>query len=394
MRTIRFFASGYTHLTLMLLFLAAAAAIDPPVDTIVWKNGDEGSKYYRIPGITTTTEGTLITVIDRMYTIRQDLPNDIDLVIRRSTDNGRTWEESVQITHCVRGKDRGYSDASLVVDRKTNTILCLFNGNNGYMQSEPDDLIRMFFCKSTDDGRTWSEPRDITNLIYGKDCPDPERRNWKGMFITAGQALQMRNGRIFQSCVTMRSATTPTCTYAVYTDDLGETWHVSSMVCERGDEGKTVELNNGSLLMSIRHTGFRYFTMSHDGGVTWDPYWKQEDIWDPGCNGEMILYTSVWDGYDKNRIVHTMPYSRVRENMTLLLSYDEGKTWPVKKTVWLGGTAYSCCTITKDGKIALFYERQNGQNDGFDIVCTVVTLDWLTDGADTWTPPVIPDHNL
>lgn len=267
----------------------------------------------------------------------------------------------------------------------------MFNGNNGFHESEPDDLIRMFYIKSTDNGKTWSDITDITNLLYGKDCPDPERQQWKAMFITAGQACQLRDGRIIQSCVTMKSVDIPVCTYAVYTDDLGATWHVTNMVCERGDEGKTVELNNGTLLMSIRHTGFKYFAMSHDRGVTWEPYWKQEDIQEPGCNGEMILYTSTKDGYDKNRLIHTTPYSRVRENMTVLISYDEGKTWPVKKSIWLGTSAYSCATVTKDGRIVVYFEKGNVQNDGFDIVACTMTLEWLTDGADKWTPPVTDD---
>jgi len=109
------------------------------------------------------------------------------------------------------------------------------------------------------------------------------------------------------------------------------------------------------------------------------------DVRDPACDGDVIRYTSTLDKYDKDRLIHTVPCSRSRSSVSVLISYDEGNTWAVKKTIHLEGAAYSSATILPDWHIAVYYER--GVSQGYDLVVQTMTLEWVTDGADKWTPP-------
>lgn len=133
----------------------------------------------------------------------------------------------------------------------------------------------------------------------------------------------------------------------------------------------------------------RLFSLSHDGGLTWSYPVAQKDILEPWCNGDIIRYTSTKDGYNKNRLLHSIPYNTAaRKNLTIMVSYDEGNTWPVKKVIHAGSAAYSSITFSPiDGKIYMFWERGGGANGSFDLVVTTLTLDYITDGEDTWTPP-------
>lgn len=364
-----------------MFFGLAAACLCNPVETLLFRSGDAGSKYYRIPAIVTAKDGSLVTATDKRWNHQGDLPAKIYVVVRRSTDGGATWSDTLTI---AADDTTGFGDASLVVDKATGTIMCLFNGNNGIWQSTSDNPQRHYYCLSTDNGQSWTSPTDFTNQIYGKGCSDPERASWKGMFISSGATLQLRDGRIMAVGVVQKKAGEALMNHPLYTDDLGKTWHVGGLACNAGDESKVVELNNGSVLMSIRHAPNRYFAISNDRGESWQNYWSHPDVRDPACDGDIIRYTSTLDGYNKDRLIHTIPYSGSRSNVSVLISYDEGNTWPVKKTIHADSSAYSSAAVLPDGKIAVYYER--GWSDGYDMVVSVMTLDWVSDGKDTWTP--------
>ncbi|MEZ5000890.1 MAG: sialidase family protein [Bacteroidales bacterium] len=126
----------------------------------------------------------------------------------------------------------------------------------------------------------------------------------------------------------------------------------------------------------------RYLHISADLGKTWisnpDP-----GLADPGCNASIIRYSSAADGSGKNRLLFSNANTRDRrENMTVRISYDEGKTWPEGKTVYPGSSAYSSLCVLENGDIGLIFEKDNYS----DIVFTRLTLDWLTDGKDYFCP--------
>lgn len=373
---------------MVFFLLSLALSYSEPVETVILKNGDGGSKYYRIPAIVRANDGSLITATDKRWYNLGDLPAKIDVVIKRSTDGGKTWGEALTIAGL--NTDQGYGDASLVVDKKTGTVFCFFNGEAGFFSSTAEKPQRHFYCKSTDNGVTWTEKVDFTHFIYSPlctKCPE-ERKTWKGMFLTSGAAHQLRDGRIMIAGVVQKTSGGPLFNYAIWSDDLCETWTVAEQTAyQGGDEAKVVEINNGDVIMSIRHGGHRMFAYSHDRGNTWDKAIEMKEIRDPACDGDFIRYTSIIDGYDKNRLIHTIPYSNSRQNVSILLSYDEGKTWPVSKVIHAQGSAYSAAAFTDDGTIHVYYER--GTNDGFDMVDSQFSLDWLTDGDDHFNPPVV-----
>lgn len=118
----------------------------------------------------------------------------------------------------------------------------------------------------------------------------------------------------------------------ICSDDNGNNWQTSTAKAETdGDEAKLVELNDGTLLMSIRNLGTRRFNISTDKGLTWGTAYNQTSITDPNCDGDFIRYTSTLDGYNKNRLLQTIPFASNRSNVSVLMSTDEGITWGAPK---------------------------------------------------------------
>jgi hypothetical protein len=358
---------------------------------LLFKPGDAGAYTYRIPAIVTANDGSLVTAIDKRVARNNDLASDIDILIRRSTDNGQTWSPALTIADLGSTNSDGASDPALVVDKASGKIICLFATNNGLMASNPSNLIRIGMCTSSDNGVTWTAPVDITNQIYGPACSNPISSTWYAAWIASGRAHQLRNGRIVAAMGVRQTSATKIDNFMVYSDDAGVTWQTSTNIaCNNGDEAKIVELNDGKLVMSIRSGGSRRFVESTDKGITWGTPYNKPTILDPACNGDFIRYTSTIDGYDKNRLIHTVPYvsSSPRRNISVLLSYDEGQTWPVRKTLYLGNGDYSSITMLPDGTLGVYYENQDDQI--YNMYFARFTLSWLTDGADTFVPSPLP----
>lgn len=142
---------------------------------LLFAPGDAGSKNYRIPAIITAADGSLVVATDKRKNNQGDLPEDIDVVIRRSEDGGITWSEPQTIAEGT-GARRGFGDAGLVHTTEENGLLCIFVGGEGiFNNSSPSNPTRTYVCKSTDNGKTWSAPRDITEQLYGTACTVTER---------------------------------------------------------------------------------------------------------------------------------------------------------------------------------------------------------------------------
>lgn len=175
--------------------------------------------------------------------------------------------------------------------------------------------------------------------------------------------------------------------YAIYSDDGGETWDMGIRGCPVvGNEAKGVELNNGDVMMNILGRPYRYLSASANKGLTFSDAVPIPELVDPSCDGDLILYTSTKDGYDKNRLVFVNDHHPTkRMNLSIKISYDEGKTWPVSKVIHSGDSWDAAAAVTDDGKIAVYYER--GSSDACYMDVVVMSLEWITDGADTYTPP-------
>lgn len=376
--------SGILLAALVLGSGGCAGAPEEPVSTLLFAPGDGGSKYYRIPALVTADDGSLVAVADRRLESMGDLPNKIDLVARRSTDGGRTWSSVIPIAE-HRG-DCGYGDAALVSDARSGELLCIFASGRGLWESTPEAPIDINVCRSGDFGQTWSAPECITPQLWGAACANPLSRGWYGAFAASGRALQLRDGTLlFVVAARTGHEAPPLVNYVCMSEDGGRSWRLlPTPVDMNGDEAKLVERADGSWLMSIRNPakGRRKYALSADRGATWSEPQRWEDMPSPACNGDIVRYTLCVEGARRNRMLHSIPLDSVeRRNVSVLLSYDEGRTWPVRRSVWSGDAGYSSLTVLPDGDIGLLTEVGNWER-GFEIYFTRLTPEWLTRGED------------
>lgn len=362
--------------------------------TLLLQPGDYNSTNYRIPAVITAKDGSIVAVTDKRKYNEGDLPEDIDIVCNRSTDGGHTWSEPYTIALGT-GVNHGFGDCALAWSNDDNGLIAGFVGGPGLWYSTPSNPIRTYICKSYDNGQTWTEPEDITNFIFGDNCIIPEQRTWRASFFGSGNGLRTSTGRIMFVAAIRETTAQVLYNHAVYSDDNGQTWHVSGRASTSGDEAKVTELVDGRILMSIRHAGNRWYNISEDGGETWQPTTSTwYDITAPACNGDMIRYTSENQGHDKNRLLHSVPYGNSRTDVTVYVSYDEGETWPVKKCIVPYSSAYSSLCILPDGTIGLYVEEAYAGASGYSTVFYNFSLEWLTDGNDTFDPTGVVENQI
>ncbi len=309
---------------------------------------------YRIPSLVTTTNGTLIAAIDERNNSCGDLKwnRDINIVIRKSFDDGKTWTKIEKIVDYPLG--RSASDPSMIVDKKTNEIFLFFN----YMDLDnAKDIYRFMVIKSSDQGENWSEPVEITNNII--------KKGWEKdfMFITSGRGIQTKDGTLLHCLVNLNKGT-----HVFGSKDHGKSWFLIDTPLSPGDESKIVELSNGNWLVNSRvnSNDSRYSHISKDNGQTWATY-KNKDLQDPGCNAslvkydELLLFTNAFD-------------SKYRKNLSLSISKDQGRTWAKNQTIYTGESAYSSMTKLKNGDIGVFFEKDNYTKNVF----VRIPKSWLT----------------
>ena len=360
--------------------------------TLLLQPGDYNSMNYRIPAVITAKDGSIVAVTDKRKYNEGDLPQDIDIVCNRSTDGGHTWSEPYTIALGT-GVNHGFGDCALAWSNDDNGLIAAFVGGVGLWNSTPSNPIRSYISKSYDNGQTWTEPEDITHFIFGDNCVVPEHQTWRASFFGSGNGLRTSTGRIMFVAAIREGSAQSLNNYAVYSDDNGITWHVSGRASVGGDEAKVTELVDGRILMSIRHGGNRWYNISEDGGETWQSTTSTwYDITAPACNGDLIRYTSENQGHDRNRLLHSVPYGNNREKVTVYVSYDEGETWPVSKCIVPYSSAYSSLCILPDGTIGLYVEEAYAGASGYSTVFYNFSLEWLTNGNDTFDPTEVNEN--
>ncbi len=360
--------------------------------TMLYHPGDYNSANYRIPAVITAKDGSIVAATDKRKYNEGDLPEDIDIVCNRSTDGGHTWSEPFTIAQGT-GVNHGFGDCALVWNNDDDGLMAGFVGGPGLWYSTPSNPIRSYIARSYDNGQTWTEPEDITHFIFGDDCIVPEQRTWRASFFGSGNGLRTSTGRIMFVAAIRETTAQVLYNHAVYSDDNGQTWHVSGRASSSGDEAKVTELVDGRILMSIRHAGRRWYNISEDGGETWQPTTSTwYDIIAPACNGDMIRFSAQNQGQDRNRLLHSVPYGSSRTDVTVYVSYDEGETWPVSKCIVPYSSAYSSLCILPDQTIGLYVEEAYGGASGYSTVFYNFSLEWLTDGTDIYDPTEIAEN--
>ena len=341
---------------------------------VLRKGGDDGSGNYRIPALVTTNAGSLIAGFDVRWDGNDisspDLPADIDVAVMRSTDGGYTWgamQTIMDFDENVSGsRGNGVGDPSLLVDRTTGRIWCAAlwsKGNNGWNGSGPglsaDETGQFVLSYSDDDGLSWSDPVSITPQIK-----DP---NWRLYFNGPGKGITTRDGTLIFPAQYRRADGVAHSNF-IFSTDNGSTWQNSPPAYVNGSEwtseAQIVELDNGSLLISMRNYVSRkqrlwnIFSWNPDTETiadgTWGTAWYQET--DPTVMASVERYSSVIDGDAYSALLFSNPDSTSRAKMSIRVSLDQGQSWPYKRKIDDLPAAYSCMTILPDGDIGILYE--------------------------------------
>ena len=145
--------------------------------TVLYRPGDYDSKNYRIPAIVTAHDGSIVVATDKRKNNDADLPEDIDILINRSTDGGRTWSEPYTLVQ-GQGVGKGFGDCALVRTNDEGGLLAAFVGGCGFWQGRAENPLRTYIARSYDNGQTWTDPKDITDELYGAKCENEVSRTW------------------------------------------------------------------------------------------------------------------------------------------------------------------------------------------------------------------------
>ncbi|MBN1807384.1 MAG: exo-alpha-sialidase [Sedimentisphaerales bacterium] len=377
--------------TLLLFSIAsnALASPQPPQSTDVFVSGQDGYHTYRIPALIVTKKGTLLAFCEGRKNNRSD-SGDIDLLIKRSTDNGKTWSNQQIVWD---DKDNTCGNPCPVVDQQTGTIWLPMTWNLGddnesqIKKNTSKDTRRVWITRSNDDGLSWSEPIEITKTT--------KRPEWRWYATGPGVGIQLQKepwkGRMVIPCDhTVVSENDPDGynSHVIISDDHGKTWYIGGAISPKVNESQVVELRNGSLMINMRNYDrtmtTRAIATSTDGGLTWSKVTHDPALVEPICQASFLRYT-LRPEHDTSRLLFSNPAhgkTGKRQDMTIRLSYDEGNTWPVSKLLYPGPSAYSCLTILPDGNIACLYEA--GKKNPYEkIIFSSFNLEWLTQKTKT-----------
>ncbi len=354
------------------LFLPLLLAAPTLVQTDVFVAGTEGYHTFRIPSLLVTPRGALLAFCEGRKKGRGD-SGDIDVVLKRSSDGGRTWSR-LQVVADGGGNTVG--NPYPVVERATGVIWLLLTHNRG---DDSEREIRagtskgtrsVWLMKSGDDGVTWSRPADITKAVK-----DPK---WTWYATGPGVGIQLRSGRLVVPCDHTEARTMVNRSHIVYSDDRGATWKRGGVLGEKTNECQVVERGDTTLLLNMRSYHGKYrraIATSKDGGLSWSPVTLDDALVEPICQASLVRYPGGKAG-EKALVLFSNPASRKRERLTVRISPDEGATWSAGRVLHAGPAAYSCLAVTKDGTAACLYER--GRKSPYErITLARFGLGWL-----------------
>lgn len=339
----------------------------------IFASGEDGYKSYRIPALVTTKNGTLLAFCEGRVHGAGD-HGDIDIVMKRSTDNGATWS-ALQVVHNFQNHCAG--NPAPVVDQKSGRVFlvsCTSSVHEGALNSGKGRR-GITIQHSDDDGKTWTEPRDISKNIY----PD----NW-GWYATGPcSGIQIREGKHAGRLVipanhgVVKNGRSTYRAHSIYSDDLGKTWQLGASSEPGGNESQIAEAGENLLYQTVRmqsHSkGVRAFRYSKDGGESWSDLKHDKQLPCPRCQGSVIR-----DYSQPSRLIFSNPGTKNgRNGMTIRVSEDGGKTWPHAKLVRATSSAYSDLAIMSNKKIAILYEGGHHAYANEGIVFAAYTMQEL-----------------
>jgi sialidase-1 len=332
--------------------LRSVETLSPPVDVFV--AGEGGYHTYRIPAIVSANDGTLLAFAEGRKDGQGD-SGDIDLLLRRSSDQGATWSAPQLLW------DDGPNTCGNpcpVVDRTNGRIHLLMTRNLGTDQEAriidqtSTESRSVWTMTSDDDGVTWSTPREITSLVKAPD--------WTWYATGPGNGIQLRSkphaNRLVIPCDHIEAGTKKYYSHVIYSDDGGATWAIGGTTpTDQVNECAVAELHDGSLLLNMRNYDrtqrTRAQSRSTDGGGSWSAVTHNPQLPEPICQASMI---SLDDGL---RLVFSNPASASqRVGMTVRGSLDGGNTWSNGIILHKGPAAYSSLVGLDEDSVGCLYE--------------------------------------
>jgi sialidase-1 len=335
-------------LSLLVLVLLPRISLAQVIHDDLFISGQEGYHTFRIPSLLATPKGTLLAFCEGRKNSRSDTGR-IDLVLKRSRDDGRTWTP-LQIVARDGGNTVG--NPCPVVDAKTGAIWLLLTHNLGIDTQQAIEngtskgTRTAWVMKSTDEGATWTAPVEIT-----KSVKDPK---WTWYATGPGVGIQLESGRLLVPCDHTEVKTKVKRSHVIYSDDSGATWKLGCVLGEKTNECQAIQRRDKSLLLNMRSyhgKNRRAIATSTDDGRTWSKVTLDQTLIEPVCQASLLTYSLREDWH-----LFSNPASIRREKMTVRLSKDGGRTWSAGRMLHSGPAAYSCLAVLADGSIACLYE--------------------------------------
>jgi len=332
-----------------------------------------GYHVYRVPGIAATPSGVLLATAEARRGGGGDW-EDNDVVLRRSTDGGRSWDPQRVIVASATYGAGPMGNFCLVADpvlRCTHAVFC-------------HNSERIFATRTDDDGLTFAEPREITDvaMAYRDDY------EWRVIATGPGHGIRTAGGRLIvplwmsdgsgNEFGAGRRGHRPSCVGGIYSDDGGESWNATQIVMRdhqnvpyrhstaaiiNPSETAPIELSDGRILFTTRSESFphkRLVSVSADGATGWSTPRFDDDLFETVCMASILRFNDsggvlfVAPDTMEDEIARGSTVNCDRKRLSAKLSTNDCASWRTNRVIEEGPSGYSDLAILGDAMFCIY----------------------------------------